>query len=650
MDQINRMKQLVEELNEASLHYYAKGEELMNNYEYDKKYDELEKLENELDLILSNSPTIRIGYEVLSNLPKEAHEKPMLSLSKTKDKEELTNWLGNQKGILSWKLDGLTIVLTYQNGKLIKAVTRGNGEVGEVITNNAKTFINLPTSIPYKGELIIRGEAVISYSNFEKINSLIENMEDQYKNPRNLCSGSVRQLNNQITAERKVELHAFSLVEAKGYDFHNSRAEQFAFMKSQGFDVVDYQLVDQHTILDAIDQFANKIQGFDIPSDGLVLVYEDLEYSASLGRTAKAPKDSIAFKWADELAETTLRYIEWSPSRTGLINPVAVFDTVSLEGTNVSRASVHNLSVIESLELGVGDHITVYKANMIIPQIANNLTRSNTIQPPENCPICDGKTEVRSFNEAKVLYCINPECPVKKNKAFSLFVSRDALNIEGLSESTLEKLIQKGFLHSLEDIFCLSKYQKEISEMDRFGEKSTVNLLQAIEQSKHTTLAKLIYGLGIANIGVANAKLIVKFFKNDPIKLKQATKEELLSIDGIGEVIANAYVSYFAEERKTKEYDALLEVLDFEDGMDAQTDLTLDGVTVVITGSLNQFNDRSEMKEAIENLGGKVTGSVSKNTDYLINNDVESSSSKNKKAKELQVTIITEDEFIRRFL
>ena len=367
---LHRMKRLVEKLQEASKAYYAQDKEIMSNFEYDKLYEKLEALEQETGMVMAGSPTIRVGYEAVDELPKEAHESPMLSLGKTKERDELKDWLGDKDGLLSWKLDGLTIVLTYQNGGLLKAVTRGNGEVGEVITNNAKVFKNIPLRIGYQGELILRGEAVITYQDFEEINRQIEDVDAKYKNPRNLCSGSVRQLNNQITAERNVRFYAFSLVKADGIDFENSREKQFEFLINQGFDVVPYVRVDADTIVDAVADYEKLVQTYDVPSDGLVLIYDDIAYGRSLGRTAKYPRDSIAFKWADELRETTLKEIEWSPSRTGLINPVAIFEPVELEGTTVSRASVHNISILKGLKLGIGDKITVYKANMIIPQIA----------------------------------------------------------------------------------------------------------------------------------------------------------------------------------------------------------------------------------------------------------------------------------------
>lgn len=650
MDKKSRIKELIQMLNEASLAYYAQDKEIMSNYEYDKLYDELEQLEAETGIVLANSPTVKVGYEAVDELPKEAHEKPMLSLGKTKNREELRDWLQGKEALLSWKLDGLTIVLTYQGGQLIKAVTRGNGEVGEVVTNNAKVFQNIPLKIAYQGELILRGEAVITYSDFEQINKEIEDVEAKYKNPRNLCSGSVRQLNNEITAKRKVNFFAFALVKADGVDFENSRAKQFAFLQKQGFTVVEYKRVTEETILSEIEEFAKKIENYDVPSDGLVLSYDDLAYGKSLGTTAKFPRDSIAFKWADEIKETTLQEIEWSPSRTGLINPVAIFEPVELEGTTVSRASVHNVSIMRQLKLGIGDKITVYKANMIIPQIAENLTGSNTIEIPKACPVCGGNTEVKQLNEVQSLYCTNPECVAKKIKAFTLFVSRNAMNIDGMSEATLEKFIAKGFIHEFADIFKLAKYKDEIVTMEGFGEKSYQNLINSIESARVTTLPKLIFSLGIANIGLANAKMICKEFHYELEKLLNADVERLSSVDGVGDVIANTFVGYFRNEANKTRLEHLLQEVQVEKEVIDESALTLEGKVFVITGSLQHFENRDALKEEIEKRGGKVTGSVTSKTGYLINNDNLSTSSKNKKAKELHIPIITEEEFLKQFM
>lgn len=642
-----RMQELVVLLNKAGKAYYQEATEIMSNYEYDKLYDELVALEKELGVTLASSPTVNVGYEVLSELPKERHEKPMLSLDKTKEIARLREFLGTQKASISWKLDGLTIVLTYQGGELVKAVTRGNGEVGEVITNNAKTFKNLPLRIAYQGELILRGEAVIGYEDFEKINEEIEEVDAKYKNPRNLCSGSVRQLNNEITAKRNVQFYAFTLVKADDVDFKNSKMYQLEWLKNQGFATVESYEVTADTVEERVAYFADAIQSQDLPSDGLVLVYDDIAYGKSLGTTSKFPRDSFAFKWADEIRETTLLEIEWSPSRTGLINPVAIFEPVELEGTTVSRASVHNISIMEELELGIGDKIEVYKANMIIPQIAANLTRSGVKNIPSECPACHGKTEIRQVSDAKALYCTNEDCSAKHLKSFALFVSRDALNIEGLSEATLEKFIAKGFVNQYSDIFHLDAHEDEIKVMEGFGEKSYQNLWKSIEKARVTTLPKLIYGLGIANIGLANAKVICKEFQYDIEKMMHLTEEELSNVSGIGPVIAKAYVDYFTKEKHIEEVKRLLMELEIPQEVVNQETQIFEGVNFVITGSVEHYANRNEVKAVIESKGGKVTGSVTSKTNYLINNDVTSTSSKNKKAKELGIPIITEEEFIK---
>ena len=635
---MDRIKELVELLNKAGKSYYSEGRELMSNYEYDALYDELG--------ILSNSPTVNVGYEVLSELPKERHESPMLSLDKTKSPEALAEWLGSQKGLLSWKLDGLTIVLTYDNGQLQKAVTRGNGEVGEIITNNARVFKNVPVTIPFKGKLVLRGEAIITYSDFERINEQIPEADAKYKNPRNLCSGSVRQLNNEITAQRNVHFFAFTLVSAQDVDFDNSRQRQFEWLKDQGFSVVEYKMVTKDTILDTIEWFEKTIVTNDFPSDGLVILYDDIAYGDSLGRTAKFPRNAMAFKWTDETAETTLREIEWSASRTGLINPVAVFDPVELEGTQVSRASVHNISIVESLKLGIGDRIKVFKANMIIPQIAENLTQSGNLEIPEVCPVCGGKTQIKQVNDVKTLYCINEDCQAKHVKSFAHFVSRDALNIDGLSEATLEKFIQHGFLKNFCDLYHLEKFRDEIIALDGFGEKSYENLLTSVENSRNTTLPKFIYGLGIANVGLSNAKMIVQALGNDIEKIIHAGRQELEKIDGVGAVIADTFASYFENEKNKEEFYKLLQEMHIEKAPDNQNNQILTGKVFVITGSLEHFENRNQLKERIEQLGGKVTGSVTGKTSYLINNDSHSTSSKNKTAAKLGVPVITENEFL----
>lgn len=642
----DRIKELTEILNRASKAYYMQDTEIMSNYEYDALYDELVQLEKETGITLSNSPTIHVGYEVVSELPKEEHEYPMLSLDKTKDVQTLSDWLGDQMGVLSWKMDGLTIVLTYDNGELVKAVTRGNGYVGEVITNNAKVFKNVPHRIAFKGKLTLRGEAVIKYSDFNALNNQIEDSETKYKNPRNLCSGSVRQLNNAVTAERNVFFFAFTLVVAEGEDFHNSRMQQFEWLRSQGFDVVEHVQVDRESLPSYVSQFAERITENDFPSDGLVLILEDIAYGESLGTTAKFPRNAIAFKWADEVRETHLLDVEWSASRTGLINPIAVFEPVELEGTTVSRASLHNISILRALQLGRGDLIQVYKANMIIPQIAENLTRSDSLEIPSVCPVCGETTEIRSLNDVSSLYCLNEECPAKHVKQFSLFVSRDAFNIEGMSEATLEKLIQHGFLHEPADLFHLDNYHDEIVQLDGFGEKSYQRLMASVQKARKITLAKLIYSLGILNIGLSNARLLCRHYKNDLQALMSASTEELTAIDGIGPVIAGSFTDYFADEHHKKELEDLLGEVEIEQENFEAEDRIFDGKIFVITGSLEHFKNRNALKELLEEKGAKVAGSVSSKTSYLINNDAASASSKNKKARELGVSVITEEELM----
>ena len=645
-DKMKHMRELVDLLNRARRAYEQEDQEIMSNYEYDRLYDELQELEKELGTTLAASPTVNVGYEVLSELPKERHERPMLSLDKTKDVARLKEFLGGQKAMISWKLDGLTIVLTYRNGTLEKAVTRGNGEVGEVVTNNARVFKNIPLTIPYQGELVLRGEAVISYKDFEKINEEIGDVDAKYKNPRNLCSGSVRQLNNEITAKRNVRFYAFTLVQAGGVDFKNSRLYQMQWLKGQGFDVVENHPVTEDTIEEEVAWFAEHIEKNEVPSDGLVLVYDDIAYGQSLGTTAKFPRDSFAFKWADEIRETTLTEIEWSPSRTGLINPVAIFEPVELEGTTVSRASVHNISIMEELELGVGDRITVYKANMIIPQIAENLTRSGVKDIPKECPVCGGPTRISMENETKTLYCTNPKCQAKHVKSFTLFVSRDAMNIEGLSEATLEKFIMNGYVKDFADLFHLDRYADEIRQMEGFGDKSYENLQNSIKNARTTTLPRLVYSLGIPNIGIANAKMICGALGNDPERILNATEEELSEISGVGGVIAGTFVDYFADEEHRDLFRRLLGEVEIPEEEITEDSRKFAGVNFVITGSVEHFANRAEVKEEIEKRGGKVTGSVTSKTNYLINNDVNSTSSKNRKARDLGVPIISEEEFL----
>lgn len=645
MDKSDRIKELVDLLDRAAKVYYSGSDEIMSNFEYDRLYDELAELEKETGIILSKSPTNKVGYEILSELPKENHASPMLSLDKTKEVSALADFAGEQDALLSWKLDGLTVVLTYRDGQLFKAVTRGNGYVGEVVTPNARTFVNLPAVIPFKGELVIRGEAIITYSDFDRINEEITDENEKYKNPRNLCSGSVRQLNSEITAKRNVRVVAFALISAEGVDFHNSREKQFEWLKTQGFDVVEYVRTNGSKMAESVAYFADRVKKNDFPSDGLVLLYDDIAYGDSLGSTAKFPRNAIAFKWADEVMETTLKYVEWSASRTGLINPVAVFEPVELEGTTVTRASVHNVSVVEELELGIGDRITVYKANMIIPQIADNLTRSSTLEIPGYCPVCGMPTEIRKNQEAKTLICNNPDCMAKHIKKLEHFVARNAMNIDGISEQTLEKFIDNGFVKKYTDLYHLDRFRDRIVDMDGFGEKSYENIIFSVEKSRKTTLAKLLFGLGIAGIGLANAKLICRFYEDDADKVMDATPQALMQIEGIGEVLARAFADYFSDENNRQQFMELREELEFEKET-RNAESAIAGKNFVITGAVHEFANRDELREFIEQRGGKAVSAVSAKTDYLINNDAASSSSKNKKAKELGIPILSEEEFL----
>lgn len=657
MDQVKmkeRISELTELLSRASEAYYNENTEIMPNLEYDRLYDELSDLEKKTGIVMAGSPTVHVGYAAADELPKERHETPMLSLDKTKDREALAAWLNGHDGLLSWKLDGLTVVLTYEGGTLVKAVTRGNGEIGEVITENAKVFKNLPVRIPFQGTAVLRGEAVIRYKDFEKINAELEAEAAvtgdlsfvRYKNPRNLCSGSVRQLNSRITAKRMVRFYAFSLVRADGQDFDNSRQTQMEFLREQGFETVEYVRVTPDDVVEKVGLFEEKITGNDVPSDGLVLTLDDIAYGESLGTTSKFPRNSIAFKWADEMRETTLTAVEWSASRTGLINPIAVFEPVELEGTTVRRASVHNVSIVRELRLGIGDRITVYKANMIIPQIAENLTGSGTLEIPAECPVCGGKTRIKRENDTEVLLCLNPDCAAKKIKSFSLFVSRSAMNIDGLSEMTLEKLIAAGLIHEYADIYHLGEHRDVIEEMEGMGKRSCDKLLEAIEKSRETTLPRVLGAVGIPGIGVSNARILCSHYQDDPDKIRAASAEELSQVPGIGPVLAENIRRYLDDERTSSALDDLLAELRISRESAGNEPQILLGKTFVITGKLGHFENRDELKALIMRLGGKAAGSVSAKTDYLINNDVTSGSSKNKKARELGIPILSEEDFL----
>ena len=658
MDKRKRIEELVELLNQAGKAYYQEGKEIISNLEYDKAYDELVRLEEETGIVLSASPTQNVGYSVATALPKEEHASPMLSLDKTKSVETLQSFLGEQKGILSWKLDGLTVVITYEKGELVKAVTRGNGRIGEIVTENAKRFRNLPLRIPFKGRLVLRGEALIRYSDFAKINEEIPEEGAKYKNPRNLCSGSVRQLDPKITWERRVYFFPFTLVsveegedrssrESGGLpDFHNSHEAEFEFLEQQGFQVVGRRTVNKEELPGAVSDFSEQVKKNDFPSDGLVLLMDDISYGKSLGTTAKFPRNALAFKWEDEEEKTILREVEWSPSRTGLINPVAIFDPVELEGTVVSRASLHNISYLEDLKLGIGDEITVYKANMIIPQIGENLTKSGQLPIPEHCPACHEETKIVQDKEAKMLYCENPHCPAKRIKQFALFVSRDALNIEGLSEMTLEKFIGKGFIQEFPDLFSLKEHKEEIIAMEGFGQKSYDKLIENAEKARETSLARLLYGLGIGGIGASNARVLSEAFHDDAEALSRAELSEVVSIKGIGPILGESIVRYFKEEENCRLFRKLLSILHLHKEEKAENTV-LSGKVFVITGSLNHFQNRKELEEEIRKAGASTASSVSKNTSYLINNDKNSTSSKNKKAQELGIPILSEEDFLR---
>jgi len=646
MDRLNRIKELVAELNKAGEAYYQENKEIIPNIEYDKLYDELVSLEEETGIVLSNSPTAHVGYEIMGNLPKEKHEFPMLSLDKTKDVDVLASWLKDKSGMLSWKLDGLTIVLTYKEGKLEKAITRGNGITGEVITNNAKVFANLPLKIDYKGELVLRGEAVIKYSDFERINNEIPGIDAKYKNPRNLCSGTVRQLNNKIAFERRVNFYAFALVKAEGVNFNNSRINQIEWLRERGFETVGYKNVCSGSMTEVVSWFGENIEKNDLPSDGLVLIYDDINYGQGLGATSKFPRDAIAFKWKDEVKETKLEAIEWSASRTGLINPIAIFQPVELEGTTVSRASLHNISIMKELKLGIGDIIKVYKANMIIPQVQDNMTKSNNLEILKFCPVCDARLDMKNEKGVETLLCPNENCLAKQIKGFTHFVARDAMNMEGLSEATIEKLISKKLIKELADLFHVEKFKEEISTMDGFGEKSFKNLVASVNMARKTSHAKFLYSLGIPNIGVTNAKVICKAMDYNWEKIESLTFEELQDIDGVGPIMAEAFTAYFTKPENRIIVADLLKEIEFEEIEGSSEAQIFASMNFVITGSLTSFENREKLKNFIEDRGGKVTDSVTGKTNYLINNDNLSSSSKNKKAKELGIKIITEEEFL----
>jgi DNA ligase (NAD+) len=615
----------------------------MSDHEYDTLYDELEALEKETGIGLNGSRTQQVGYEVASSLTKVKHTSKMLSLDKTKSVDELTEWLGGNKGFLSWKLDGLTLVLTFENGSLVQAVTRGNGEVGEDITSNARHIIGIPAKIPFTGKMVVRGESLMKYEDFKRVNSQSED-GSQYKNPRNLCVGTVRNLDSKVTAERNINFFAFNLVSAEGYE-NNSFAERIEWLKSLGFQTVYGIKVTADDLAENIAEFEKNIVTNEFPSDGLVLMLDDVAYGASLGETSHAPRNGMAFKWRDETADTILREIEWSASRTGLLNPVAIFDPVELEGTTVSRASVHNVSIVKQLKLGIGDTLSIYKANMIIPQVLENKTGSASAEIPAVCPICGGNTEIKtSDDDVETLYCVNKNCPAKHIGKFEHFVQRDAMNIVGLSTATIETFVSEGFVKKYSDFYHLSDHEEKIVTMEGFGKRSYQKIQEAVEASRKTEMSRVLYSVGIPNIGRSASRLICSAYP-EMDKLEKLTVEELTAIDGIGDVLANDYVAFFANADNLSEYHELLSELEIAAPEAVNTDSPVSGKTFVITGSVNIWKNRNELKAYIESLGGKVSGSVSSKTNYLINNDSTSNSSKNKTAKSLNVPIITEEEF-----
>ena len=634
-----RIRSLIDILNKANEAYYYHDNEIMSNKEYDDLYDQLIQLENESGIIYSDSPTQNLGEHIYSSLPKVKHESPMLSLDKTKDRDALREWLGNKEGVLSWKLDGLTVVLTYENGKLEKAVTRGNGAIGEEITENAKFFKNVPLRIPFKGKLILRGEAVISYHDFETIN-----VEEQgrFKNPRNLASGSIRALDTNQVKKRKVQVIIFEVIQGSEA---NLVTDKFTWISHLGFKPVDYEVVNADNILEKIQDFENRITSNNIPSDGLVLTFNDTAYGRSLGTTGKFPKHSMAFKWQDEVEETVLRSVEWNTSRTGLINPVAVFDPVYLEGTEVSRATLNNVSYIKDLQLGIGDTIEVYKSNMIIPTILSNKTKSNNLIIPVVCPTCGMQARLIRSNNTEILQCMNLDCPARFLNKLIHFCSRDAMDIQGLSIKTLEFVIKQGWVNNFLDLYNLQNYERKWAMMRGFSTVSVRKYLAAIENSKKTESARFLYALGIPKIGRHQSQSLIQVYKSwDAFIQAVKSNTDFSHIDGVGDCLNQNIHNWYNGFYKQDQIEKLASLMIFEDQEITTSDI-LKGKTFCITGKLNMFANRSDLVKFIEQQGGKVSGSVSKNTDYLINNDKGSNSSKNKKAIELGVSIITESEF-----
>lgn len=649
---LEKMHKLISLIDKYRNEYYNEDREEVDNKEYDRLKDELDELERKAGFVLSNSPSLKVGCEVTSKLPKYTFKKPMLSLSKTKEVSGLQQFLSDKDGILSWKMDGLTVVVAYNNGELVSAITRGNGEIGEVITQNAKHFRNLPLRIPYKGKLVLRGEAVMTYSDFERINKgLVTSGDELKKNPRNLCSGTVRSVDSSVTKNRGVYWYAFELVSAD-CEIPNDIDKQFKWLNNNGFDTVQFMVVNSSNVVQAVMQFESIVESkkLDIPTDGLVLTYRDKKYGESLGVRAKSPRHSIAFKWEDEAVETKVIDIEWSPSRNGLITPVAIFEPVDIEGSTVSRASLHNVSIFAEKQLGYGDRIKVYKANMIIPQVLDNLDRTATCQIPGQCPCCGEPTVLHQDPKSGVytLWCENSECAAKGTRSFEHFVARDAMNIDGVSTSTLNTLIECRIISDYASIYHINEHADEIINLEGFGYTSFMNIVNAVEKSRNVKPANLIYALGIPNIGLTTAKLICKHFGNDLVKTVTASYNDLINIDGIGDTIADSFTAYFADKNNAEAFVRLTKELNIiQEAVSNNTEMN--GITICVTGDVHIFKNRRAIKDIVENLGGKLTGSVSKSTSYLVTNDTTSGSRKNKAAQEYGIPILTEQQFIEKF-
>lgn len=660
---INIIKHLVNELNKYRNAYYNENKSLISDREYDAMFDRLQALEDETGIILSNSPTKTVGFESVSKLNKVKHNHPLLSLGKTTDLKEFEDYFDNRSCILMGKLDGLTCSIIYQNGKFIRAESRGNGEVGEDITHNARMFINLPMEIPYDGELIIDGECIITRTDFDKIN-LRENTE--YKNPRNLVSGTVRQLNNEVVKNRNVHFIAwklFSMINSNGEsDLPSEHSDCFEFLEMAGFDVVPYRKYQKTGYSDKaieieIESLKEECNEKQIPIDGIVGMFNDISYGLSLGNTSHHPRHSLAFKFYQEDNETTLEDIEWSTSRTGLINPVAVFEPIEIDGTTVTRATLNNVSIIKELELGIGDTITVIKANQIIPKITQNLTRSGTYKLPTVCPCCGKEVEIRSDNGREMMYCINKRCPAILHDKIANFASREGMNIVGISDERLKSLMQHGYITSFRSLYDLSPYRSAIIKIPGWGESSFDNLIEAIEQSRHCNLANVIVALGIPSIGKTAAKMLERHivemtrYNNNTNYLgsfinNAINDHDWSDVPGIGKPTSDAINTYVQEN--VREISDLAEELYVEVEEIKEKNNSLKGATFCITGKLIHFANRNALVEDIESNGGIVVSGVTAKTQFLITNDKTSGSSKNKAAEKYGTRIITEEEYKNR--